>query len=143
MKHEHTDGCEWRASKNNGGRYCLTSRRDADRDKRARVKAARSRNVSTRPAGRGVIVVDGFEDSYGPVPPPASAWEWYDQVAVDRALAEFRPVGRVLTTPEASEVARIRTLREELRLSGVLGRTRGSRPSETRLRAGSEGSARA
>lgn len=55
---------------------------------------------------------DGLEGEYGPVPEFVPEREWFDHVAVDRAVSGVRPVGRRLTPLEGAEVTRIRSEKE-------------------------------
>jgi|SRR5215203_1732788 len=104
MTHVHTDSCEW-VRRNDGRRRCLTNyravRNPRDRELRAERKA---RYLITAP-------VDGLEEEFGSCPPPVLDRDWYDQVAVDRAVQGV-PVGRILHHLEAREVERIRAARQ-------------------------------
>lgn len=120
MNHTHTEACEWRAKKSgsNGQRYCLSRRRELElnRPEEARVKIlTKQRERDRRRRGKPpVLVVDGLEGEYGPVPEFVPEREWFDQVAVDRKVSGVRPVGRRLTPLESKEVARIRAEKETL-----------------------------
>jgi hypothetical protein len=48
--------------------------------------------------------VDGWEDEFGPCPPPESDWTWFDEVAVDNAM--FGGLVRPLTRLEQAEFIR-------------------------------------
>lgn len=95
--HSHTEDCRW-TIKGDGKRRCLTAR--LERERKARQTGERDRLGKRIPRP-----VDGWEDLYGPCPMPIPADQWYDQVAVDRAV-RGEAVGRDLGASERQEVAR-------------------------------------
>lgn len=90
FEHEHTPECIW-TTRSDGIRWCVTRKRWYDAVHTGRVRTE--------------DMVDGLEDEYGPVPPPALNEEWYDEVIVARALVGFK-TGRAPTPKEAQEIVR-------------------------------------
>lgn len=108
--HIHTEECRWTV-KGDGKRRCLTARLERER-------AARAAGTRDRMGKRIPRPVDGWEDLYGPCPMPVPVDQWYDHVAVDRAVAGL-PVGRDLGASERQEVNR-RLEEQELTKAAVL-----------------------
>lgn len=95
--HIHTEACRWTV-KGDGKRRCLTARLERERTARLRGERDRTGKKIPRP-------VDGWEDLYGPCPLPVPVDQWYDPVAVDRAV-RGEPVGRDLGASERQAVNR-------------------------------------